>query len=193
MSLAQLERYLDPGRSINWREHRWRFQNVRDDLYWEAVRVRETEATNYRGFLVGCAAYVFNARARTFFERWRIVTGANSKDSKDAPKICAERRMHEEVERTGGTLIIGMVIVGEPQLDDHSQILCPTLHPCHVCRQMLSTSPFLRPDSTILTARPPFKKGRYSGTPLAVTPDHWLEEHSMREVLSKHREPYPYL
>lgn len=117
------------------------------ELIRRARFIRET-AHNYRGFNVGVVAMAASVDGSIHAAR----EGANIKKSSSAKKICGETIAVKQAKKDGLERIIGLVVVGEPQMDDESGLVSPTLHCCGVCREWLETQ--ANDDTLILTALP---------------------------------------
>ncbi len=125
------------------------FWNNKVTLYQSAYAMQRKvidEKLNYRNFGVGAAAVVLNTETNEF----EILTGWNSKETPDADKHCAERRILDQATARGFDKIVGILVVAEHQ-DDPSQINCTTLHPCRVCRNMFRDSSLAWPDMPVVT------------------------------------------
>ncbi|HVV39094.1 MAG TPA: hypothetical protein VHD31_02090 [Candidatus Paceibacterota bacterium] len=140
-------------------EQRQRFRQSIEYLYWQAVRAR-TLASSYRGFDVGCALLAFKP-GQPHRESWEVHLGMNTKVSRNARPVCAEPIAISGAYASGCSWVIGMVIVGELREEDVG--ITKTLHPCEECRMFMDDKPVIRPDTIIVTAKPPVdgKPGEY--------------------------------
>src|SRR4051812_38806770 len=74
-----------------------RFQSSLWVLYWHAVRMSdEGRRHSYRGFGVGAAALAFRPDRHILDGQAGYFVGYNSKETPDAAKHCAERRVFEK-------------------------------------------------------------------------------------------------
>jgi cytidine deaminase len=135
------------------------------DLSWSAlnslvftIRQAETasfQALSYRDFRVGAAATTFNSTTRNL----GLVTGFNVKPSEENTiNIHAEQMVIEKVRHHGLGQILALAVWGEPQIDDANAQESPTLHPCALCREMISEAPEITPSTAILSSNPGFTK-----------------------------------
>lgn len=117
------------------------------DMSWNALNqlvllTRRAETASFQAvswrpipFRVGAAAVAGDIRSK----RMGILTGFNIKpsESKDI-NIHAEQMALEKMRRTGLSKVYALAVWGEPQPDQQSGIVSPTLHPCGLCREMLT-------------------------------------------------------
>ena len=179
MEPEQLEKYLDPRRPISRREQLDRFHSALEPLYWQAVRVRNI-ARSYRNFRVGCAVYAYREDAGTLQGRWRVFYGMNTKVDETSRPVCAEPIAIQAAYSAGCSEILGIIVVGEPQLDIHSKLECPTLHPCHECRVFMKNHPIIPRHVRIFTALPPVESDPPEGK--------WNELQTLNQILRLHGE-----
>ena len=113
-------------------------------------RARSARLTgdSHRGFQVGAAAYVLTEFGAG------IIEGANFKPYEDGPKECAEQAIVRQAHEVGVTKIIALVVSGPPQVDEHSGLELPTLHPCGSCRELLFEDPIFTDETLITTVDP---------------------------------------
>ena len=125
------------------RSHRipiWHHTIDWDHLIAGAHEVRK-EAVSYRNFNVGCGVSATkNGKRYTFFR-------ANRKPFKEWGTLCAEGLAIDAALEAGCDSINGLVVVGEPQIDHGSGLLCSVLHPCKRCRAMFLQLPEIFPDT----------------------------------------------
>ncbi len=129
-----------------------RWWNAREATLWQA-RYAAERSQSYRPFPVGSAVYAFKPDARPD-TRWKLFRGSNIKAAKEAPKICAEMTAIMAAMQEGYTRIIGIAVVGNPQVDHGSGLQSETLHPCESCRLAFATLPVVRPDTQLILGRP---------------------------------------
>ncbi len=107
----------------------------KEHLIITASRIRD-EAISYRGFHVGCALLAKVPDGKSV--DYTIHFGFNFKPSKESTKHCAERSAFESAIGDGSPRIVAIVTVSrETSTGDPSQSHS-VLHPCDVCREMLS-------------------------------------------------------
>ncbi|HYF28906.1 MAG TPA: hypothetical protein VEA36_00890 [Candidatus Paceibacterota bacterium] len=128
-----------------------RFRQSTEYLYWQAVSAREL-AQSYRQFNVGCALLAFRPD-RPHRQSYEVHVGMNLKVAQQARPVCAEPIAIGGAHGAGCSRAIGMVIVGELREEDVDVL--KTLHPCTECRLLMEDHPIIRPDTIIVTARPP--------------------------------------
>jgi len=153
LTAEQLKHRLDPTRPIGREEQLDRFANAMYTLYWQAERARKL-GISWRNFCVGCAMWAFREDASTYADRWRIFYGMNTKVEEGSRNVCAEPVPLGSALAHAYTEIIGMVIVGNPQVDERGW-LPKTLRPCPHCRLLMKKHPLMRPHTIIVSAHPP--------------------------------------
>ncbi|MDP2641419.1 MAG: hypothetical protein Q8P39_02675 [Candidatus Yanofskybacteria bacterium] len=136
----------------SWLQLRELFFEILPSLLAEAQEARKA-AVSYRNFRVGCAALAFHTQKGI----WEVFRGANFKEAVNARPICAEPVAIQAARAKGFDLIVGLVIVGEPQLDEDSGALLSTLTPCAECRRKLLELPAVRMQTIIVTVTPNLK------------------------------------
>lgn len=174
MTPEQLLRHYDPLRSVGRMEQMQRLRESWEVLYWQALRARNM-ATSYRDFKVGCALLAFREDASDYASRWKVFYGMNTKIESDSRPVCAEPIALLAARAADYTEVLGIVVVGLPQVDAHSGRCDKTLHPCRECRLLLASCPIMKPHTRIVTATP-FESGQ---------PIHW-EIHTLRHILRLH-------
>ena len=175
------EAYYESWRVITRAKQLQRLGGALEPLYWQAARIRGL-ARSYRGFNVGCAVYAYRADAGHPADRWGTFYGMNVKVNKEAPKICAEVIAISAAYAAGYTEVLGIVVVGEPQLDVHSGLECKTLHPCHECRLFLRDHPIVPRHARIITALPPVELSSEEDDKA------WWETQTLNQLLRLHKE-----
>ena len=113
------------------------------DLSHQSV---ERLGESYRGFKVGTAVLALNNSGRT-----GIYFGGNYTPFKGSEWNCAEKRALEAVRAGGFSKVLAIAVSGSPQPDAISGITSPTLHPCHRCRGLLSSSDLVNEETLIAT------------------------------------------
>lgn len=173
---------LDVTRPISEEEHLRRFYNASLVLYWQAERVRQ-KGISWRDFCVGCSAWAFRSDASTVEDRFRVFYGMNTKVREDGRNICAEPIAINEALGRAYTRIVGLVVVGSTQPDEHGTTP-KTLRPCKHCRVLMARHPLIRTDTLILCAHPPPLKG--------PEPEEWCqiphELFTFKELLAEYGE-----
>lgn len=180
MRPEQLARYMDPRRPIGRREQLERFNSALEPLYWQAVRVSGL-SRSYRDFRVSCAVFAYRAEVDSFADHWGVFYGMNTKVEEDSRPVCAEPIAVNSAYAAGYKEIVGILIIGEPQVDSYSGLRGPTLHCCHECRVFLRDHPIVPRHVRIFTALPPGMLGSDHGGP-------WFEVHTLGQMLSLHGE-----
>lgn len=145
----------DPAVRVDqqWRTHLKIFSQLG---YHLMIRAREVakDGVSYRKnpFLVGAAGLFWKPAPPFVTAGYRIFTGANFKPF-PGPKTkhCAERMALEWAEEEGYEYMVAMAIAGFSQDDAVSKLETPTLHCCHMCREMFEESPLVGPNSIIIT------------------------------------------
>lgn len=140
---------------------------------------RQRGANSYRDFDVGAGVFALDETRR----RVGYFFGANYHPEQGGTKVCAEQIATQKAIDAGYNYIVGIVVMGEPQMDGESHLLTPTLHPCGNCRRIFSNLTQTNPENermmdehtVIATAKD-----------LEVGP---FERHSLKELLYLHR-PY---
>ena len=181
-----LEQYIYPGPSENRVEQLRRLFGAWESLYWKASRMRELAGDadqQYRNFYVGCAILAFRNDLPPLQGRWQYFGGLNAKVECASRPVCAEAVAIQSAYAAGYQEIIGMVIMGNSQLDEHSKVASPTLHPCHECRLLMRKHPIMRNHTRILTALPPPLEAEHTTT-FRTT---W-ELHTLSQILKLHKE-----
>ena len=123
---------FDPRRIISEEEQLIYLQGAMPFLIRKAREAANRHSVSYRGFRVGCAAYAYRPDAYYIEDRHKIFLGANLKPNHDKtrwPKVCAEQVAILGARSAGYTRVIGLVVAGEPQADEESGIISPTLTP----------------------------------------------------------------
>jgi len=179
MDPEQLMQYLGSRWETSRKEKIRQLQSSLEPLYWQAVRAREL-GRSHRGFKVGCALLAFRKDARRA-DRWGIFYGMNTKVEKASRPVCAEPIAVNAAYSSGFDEVIGMVVVGRPQLDEHSGLTCKTLHPCHECRVFLRNHPIVPRHARIITALPPVDD--------VLPGEDGCEIRTFQQVLRLHGEP----
>jgi cytidine deaminase len=146
-------------RAIPKWEMRQRFRQSVEFLYWEAERARAL-ANSYRGFNVGIGMLGFKP-GMPHSTSWQAYMGMNTKVHRNARPVCAEPIAISSAQADGCTYVIGMVIVGDLREEDVGVI--DTLHPCTECLMFMDSNITMRPDTLVITAKPPVdgKPGPY--------------------------------
>ncbi|MCI0565943.1 hypothetical protein L0Y46_01975 [bacterium] len=175
MTAEQMLHYLSPERPVSQEEKKRRFYQGLETAIWQAERAR-SHAHSYRDFRVGAAVEAFRDDALSFPHRFRSFYGINTKILKERRPICAEPIALSSALASGYTEAIGLVIIGEPQEDEHG-LLHKTLRPCRECRLFMKEHPLMRPETIIITARPPQEE-------CAII----FEEHTLEELLKAYGE-----
>jgi cytidine deaminase len=139
------------NRLVDRQEHVGGFAQMLEFLVDQAKSAAENDAFNYRNFRVGCAVYAHTPGTRRREVRTRVFSAGNRKQSEKDVKNCAERRAILRAQEAGFTQIEGLVIVAKAQADDASKIITPTLHSCLACRNFLSSTPGVFPDTLVVT------------------------------------------
>lgn len=176
-TLKQLEYYINT-QPVSRQEKLLRLNGAWETLYWQAVKARNLVTQQYRGFRVGCAVLAFRDDLSIMDGRWRIFSGMNAKVSQVARATCAEPIAIGNAYARGYRQIIGIVVVGQPQQDEHSGLTPLTLHPCHHCRQIMRGHPLIGGFTRVLTAHPPIDGQEELPQEL----------HSLRRLLKIHNE-----
>ncbi|MBP9711107.1 MAG: hypothetical protein KBD50_02520 [Candidatus Pacebacteria bacterium] len=94
-------------------------------------------AQSYREFRVGTAVLAYRPHPKPA-ERFRVFLGANVKADEFARPICAEPPPVLAAYHAGFRRIVGMVVVGNRNLDHASNLNPDTLHSCGECRRVLT-------------------------------------------------------
>jgi len=125
------------------RNHSRKFGQMQEELVGRARNVA-ANAVSWRGFNVGCAVLAHDGK------RYAVFTGCNAKPLQHGPKICAEQVAVMSAVSAGFTVIVGMVVAGEPQ-EDGSGIKHPTLRPCEACLSLLTPIPAVKQTTAVIT------------------------------------------
>ena len=139
------------------RRHMLQSQNA-GNLLFALIRAREAQelAVSYRDFKVGAAAlgFIGNPSYR------QLMTGVNMKPDEDtAMNVHAEQVSLQKARDRGFDIVSMLVVVGNTQSDKQSGVEMPTLHPCGLCRGVMSSDPLIDNEATlIVSALPDFSK-----------------------------------
>ncbi len=117
-------------------------------------RAREAQelAVSYRNFKVGAAITALSIGTPNF----QIVTGINVKpDQVSEMNVHAEQAALQKVDDRGFTSVSMVAVVGETQNDSQSNKEMKTLHPCGLCRGVLSHHPAIHPENTLILSALP--------------------------------------
>ena len=130
-------------------DHEKAFRDALPSLIREAQEARDN-AVNYRGFLVGCSVFAWDAKTRTYRSfsagNMRPVKGPSPPTGRD--KLCAERYAIEQAEKAGVTRILGIVTASTEQHTGKNVEGHKVLRPCEECCQLIKDTPLIKPDST---------------------------------------------
>lgn len=110
---------------------------------------------NHRNFNVSCSVMGINEADRA----WAIFTKPNTMPKPRSSKVCAETRALGAARKARMGLIIGMVVVGEPQADGGSGYEAETLWCCEICR-LNHLGKDTQDDTLIATMRPDKPRGQ---------------------------------
>lgn len=153
--IAQL---YDPNRLVGWGEHYERFVSASEALIHQCrtkARLdnpKRSPSLSYRQFIVMSAVYAFKQDAYYPEDRWKIFYGANVKVGPSYPAICAEPVALTQARCEGYTRIIGMVVVGNPQIDEETGETPLTLMPCCNCRRAFQLMPEVKGSTVVISA-----------------------------------------
>jgi cytidine deaminase len=140
------------------------------DVLADMAREVRVKGYQYRNFLVGSAILVYDG------SHYRIFASTNLMPVKGGPKVCAEQGALVNARSQGPfPLIVAIVVCGQAQPDNESNILSPTLHPCGNCRQFCLGLPEVTDETIIYTVS--IEKGGPT------------EERSFRELHELHSQP----
>ena len=133
-----------------------------------AEKIRST-ARSHRDFAVGCVGVSKASGCVSTFE------AANSRPDPSYPKNCAEMRVLR-MAKEAGVELLAILVIGDPQPDERSGVVSPTLHPCGECRDKMEA-----------------EVGRVGGAVRLGTPiftvrasDHFMECHTVEELFRVH-------
>lgn len=177
LSKMDAEYYIN-ARRVSLKEQLHRLNSAWEVLYWQAVRARELVTQQYRSFRVGCAVLAFRSDVGLMDGQWQIFSGMNAKVSPVARPTCAESIAIGSAYAAGYHQIVGMVVVSQPQQDEHSGLHPLTLHPCYHCRALMRGHPLMTGRTRILTAHPPMDGQQKLPQEL----------HNLRQLLKIHNE-----
>ncbi|HUP26336.1 MAG TPA: hypothetical protein VM124_01655 [Candidatus Limnocylindrales bacterium] len=136
---------IEFGSKVNLTEHA-KDETIRTALIYGAHRA--AERSDHPRFFVGTRGfYTDESNARV-----GIFSTGNSKEHELAPKYCAELKNLETAADHGFTKTVALVVSGDPHLDDDSNKMPPTLHPCLDCREELATNPIVDKNTIIICA-----------------------------------------
>lgn len=112
-----------------------------------ARKAAADRAISWRNFRVGAAVFAFDGkdgRAGFFF-------GANYKPRQDSTDLyCAEPDAIGKAVDRGFEIIPALAVVGPATPGEVNEHESPTLHPCDKCRNMLSDSPLISEEHTVV-------------------------------------------
>lgn len=94
-------------------------------------------AQSYRGFRVGTAVLAYRSYPGPAGE-FRVFVGANVKADEFSRPICAEPPPVLCALHSGFQVVVGMVVIGNRNLDHASNLNPDTLHSCGECRRVLT-------------------------------------------------------
>lgn len=121
-------------------------ETIRTALIYGAHKA--AERSEHDCFFVGARGFYADDSGK----RVGIFSSANSKAHELAPKYCAELKNLEKAAEHGFTRAVALVVSGDPQIDDDSNVFSQTLHPCHDCRLELATNPIVDTNTLIICA-----------------------------------------
>ena len=111
----------------------------------EEARQAAQHADSYRGFGVGAVAV-----AQSKSGDLGLFSAANFKPYKDGPKECAEKAVLKKVAEHKFDRVLAIIVSGSDQVDAHSGLDLPTLHPCSDCRGLFSQSDLMDANQSLI-------------------------------------------
>lgn len=143
---------FDSSRTTEQSEKLSAFWQIREYLIKRAHEAREI-AESWRNFRVGCSLLALKSHPTDIGDRYHIFVGANVKLAEEnGIDMHAEAIAVEAARMAEYNEVIGMVVMGEPQLNEGP---APTLRPCRKCLEFFSHSSLINNDTIILTLTHP--------------------------------------